>query len=191
MFQSYEPMGSSLLWTEDRKFHFEVGGMLECVISAVCLLGIPIPPLTGWQGRTWAQNSFCSEQSHCWCHAPANTMRLEVAQEWFPPAFPVAAVAVCAGAASTSGPHEIQKPHNWHQWVPSPPACLCSWFMWWSPICARGSSCNLFLISPCSVAASHSPHDLRSCFQLPKLNRTQNSCFTQGRESLTGLPLFC
>lgn len=81
---------------------------------------------------------------------------------------------------ASSCPCGRQGPHAWHQQRPSPPACLSSWFTWRSPTCIRGSSCNLLLTSPCSVAGPHSFHDLRSCFQLPKPSRSQSSCSAQG-----------
>lgn len=75
--------------------------MLELVISAVCISGIPIPPL-GVAGEVpGVITASAAEQSHYWYHVPASTMGLGVAQGLLPPSFPVAAEPR-AGAAPNS-----------------------------------------------------------------------------------------
>lgn len=75
--------------------------MQEHVISAVCILAIPIPPLRVAVEAPGLRTASAAEQSRCWCHGPAGTMGLGVAQELLPPAFPVAAEPG-AGAAPNS-----------------------------------------------------------------------------------------
>ena len=99
IFRSYELMGSGLLWLCE--FIFEAGGMLEHVISRVCILGIPISPLGVAGEAPGLRTASAAEQNCCWCHAPASTVGLGVAEELLPPAFPVAAEPG-AGAAPGS-----------------------------------------------------------------------------------------
>ena len=130
---------------------------------------------TTWGGRggTWAQNSFCSwaelllvlrsckNHEAGWgllrscCLLPFQLLlspRLEL--------LPTAGFCLCRRQypmAGTSG-----DPALLHASGPGSQK---------SPTCMRGSSCNLLLTLPSSVAALHSSHDVRSCSWLLKPSR--------------------
>lgn len=137
--------------------------MLECVFSAICVLDIPTPPLRVSKKAPDLRTASAAMQSHCWYHTPTSISG--VAQELLHPAFLVAAEPE-AGDAPDSRLLlcRRQRPYVWHQWGSTPPVCISSWFT--SPRLSRnrGSSCILLLMLPCSVAAPHSSHHLRSCF---------------------------
>lgn len=156
----YKPYFKVLSWWEVASFDFmrlifEVGGVLEHVISAVCILGIPIPTLRAAEETPGLRTSSAAEQSCCWSHAAAST----VAQEMFTPVFPVAA---------EPGAGAVRDSRLWPLWesrslVPAgtQPSCLPQLlFTLPSPTCTRSRCHNLLLILLCSVAAPHSSRDL-------------------------------
>lgn len=58
------------------RFIFEVGGVLEHVISAVCILGISIPPLGVAEEVPGLRTASAGEQSCCWSRAAVSTVGL-------------------------------------------------------------------------------------------------------------------
>lgn len=150
------------------RFIFEVAGVLERVISAVCILGNPIPTLRVAEETAGLRS---------WSHAAASTG----AGGWsgvLTPAFPAAAEP---GAGAVPVPVGVQEamPRSLVS-VQTHPSCLPQFLSTsLSPACIRSRCHNLLLLLLCSVAASHSSHDLKSCFQVPKPSRNQSSCFVQ------------
>lgn len=63
------------------RFIFEVGGVQERVISAVCILGKPTPTLRVAEKAPGLRPPSATEQGCCWSHVAASTGGLGVAQE--------------------------------------------------------------------------------------------------------------
>lgn len=56
------------------RFSFEVEGVLERVISAVCILGKPISTLREAEEAPGLRPASAAEQSCCWTHGAASTV---------------------------------------------------------------------------------------------------------------------
>lgn len=174
------------------RFIFEVGGVLERVISAVCILGNSIPTLRVAEEAPGLRAASRAEQSCCWSHAAASTPGLGLAQGcWLLPFQLMLSLGLELFLTAGPGSCGRKGGHAKEPGASRDPALLPAQLLLTlpSPTCTRSRCHNLLLILLCSVAAPHSSHGLKSHFQLPKLSRSQSSCFAQGWE--LNLSLFC
>lgn len=154
------------------RFTFEVGGVQEHVIPAVCVLGNPIPTLRVAEESPGLRPVSAAEQSCCWSHAAASAVGL-VQDCWLLPFQLMLSLGLelfLTAALAPVGDKEAM-PKNL---VPAEtqPSCLPQLlFTLPSPTCTRSRCHNLLLILLGSVAAPHSSHDLKSCFQNPAETR--------------------
>lgn len=189
VFQSYDLMGCVLLWLCE--VYFWSGRHAGACHFSSLYFKHPHATIQGGRGGTWSQNSFCSWaepllvprsckhhragdgsgvvasclSSCCWAQGWSCSQQQALAlvgdRDLVPGTSGDSALLPASAPGSRDG----------------------------VPTCIRGSSCKLLPTLPCSVAAPHFSHDLRSCFQLPKPSRSQSSGFAQGWEF--NPPLFC
>lgn len=159
------------------RFIFEVGGVLECVISAVCILGNPTPTLRVAEEAAGLRP---------WSHDAASTVGLGVAQELLTPVFPAAAEPGAVPDSRLWHLWESRSPCQgaWCQRRPSPPACLSSCPHYWAQPASEAD------VTTCSYSCSA----VWQLLTLPMISRAacnfQNPAETRApalykRESLT------